>query len=119
MERLHAEADLERAKVDAKLTDVLASKQTQDAAQAIVSSDPIEPPSTGYCNLDTLNSLVRPALTFWYCLILYSVYKICILIYLFNAHLPIMEVATEFDRTLVASMISYWFTDRTFHKLTQ
>lgn len=116
MERMQAETELERAKTDANLSTAL---QNQHTAPPDSCANPSldTPPRSSY--VDIANSLVRPTLTFWYCLFLYTLYKGFLLYSALNHQVPFTEVATEFDRTVVASMISYWFTDRTFHKLGQ
>ena len=115
IERLRAQTDLERAKADANISEAMATKQAIPPVQIDDSSSTPDAPPTGHRYVDIANSAVRPALTYWYCLVLYTVYKGYLLLHGADP----LTVATEFDRTLIASMVSYWFTDRTFHRLSQ
>lgn len=71
---------------------------------------------TGDKWLDRINVSVRPILTYWWCIILYSTHKGMLLWIGVQEKLPLKEMApillTEFDRTVVGSIIGFWFVDR-------
>jgi len=119
MERLHAQTELSRAQTDAKLSEALAARPIPVPTETDASPPAPDNASTGNSYLDFVNSAVRPALTYWYCLVLYTTYKGFLLYSAIAHNLSVTDIATEFDRTLIASMVSYWFTDRTFHRLSQ
>jgi hypothetical protein len=64
-----------------------------------------------------LNSSVRPILTYWWCLILYTLYKSILVFVSIKAGLPLGQIAPiileEFDRVVIGSIVSFWFMDRT------
>ena len=66
--------------------------------------------------LDWLSSSVRPVLTYWWCIGLYSSHKAVIIYAALLEKLPAAQMApillTDFDRAVVASIIGFWFVDR-------
>lgn len=94
-------------------------------AQALVESmkQPVTAAASGNWFLDALNALsisVRPILTYWHCLVLYTTYKVALLwLAIASGTGALQAVAnsfTTFDQSLVLSMVSYWFLDRTLRK---
>lgn len=73
-------------------------------------------PTSGYPLLDWLNSSVRPILTYWWCIVLYTANKAMISTLAIEANMKLSELApiiyTDFDQTVVASIIGFWFVDR-------
>lgn len=77
---------------------------------------------TGIKFVDGLNALVRPILTFWWCIILATAYKIA------SYHLMVVGGAswdnaitmlwTTTDYQIVLSIIGFWFVDRTLRKIS-
>lgn len=71
---------------------------------------------TGDKWLDRVNVSVRPILTYWWCIVLYTVHKGMLLWIGVQEKLPLKEMApivmTEFDRAVVGSIIGFWFVDR-------
>lgn len=75
---------------------------------------------TGDKWLDRINVSVRPILTYWWCIVLYTANKTILTIVAFqegvalSAFSPI--IYTEFDRAIVGSIIGFWFVDRALRK---
>lgn len=126
MTRLQLEIDQARAKLDIDKTHATANATEQAAwAQALVESMKQQPQvtATGNWFVDLLNALsasVRPILTYWHCLVLYTAYKAALLTLAIQsgtgAAQAVANSFTVFDQSLVLSMTSYWFLDRTLRK---
>ena len=71
--------------------------------------------------VDAVSSTVRPFLTYWWCVVLYSGAKLIGIAVAVQAAAPLGTLApllvTEFDRTVIASMLAFWFVDRSLRKL--
>ncbi len=82
----------------------------------------LEPTKTGVPLVDALNALVRPILTFWWCLGLYTIYKGFLIYAAFQENLHAKQMAdvflTSFDVAVVGSIIGFWFVDRQLRKGT-
>lgn len=78
-----------------------------------------QPSGVGW--IDGLSSSVRPILTYWHCLILYTAVKVAMgyLAMQAGVSLPnaVVQSFTAFDQALVGSMVSFWFVDRSLRKL--
>ena len=78
--------------------------------------------ATGVKWIDALNSSVRPVLTYWWCIGIYTAAKVALLAALFTpAALPSAEqvasvLMTEFDKAVIASLIGFWFVDRALRR---
>jgi len=126
MTRLQLEIDAARAKLDIDKTHATANASEQVAwAQALVESMKPQAPvtATGNAFVDALNALsssVRPILTYWHCLVLYTGYKVSLLWLSIDAGTGAVQAVansfTTFDQSLVLSMTSYWFLDRTLRQ---
>lgn len=123
MTRLQLEIDTARAKLDIDKTHATADAAEQTAwAQALVESMKPQAPvvATGNWFVDVMNALsasVRPVLTYWHCLVLYTAYKVALLMLAIQSGTGALQAVansfTAFDQALVLSMSSYWFLDRT------
>ena len=75
---------------------------------------------TGLKWVDALSSTVRPVLTYWWCLVLYSSHKAVLVAVGLQERLALAQLAplmlTDFDRSVVASIIGFWFTDRALRR---
>jgi hypothetical protein len=75
---------------------------------------------TGVKWVDALSSSVRPVLTYWHCLVLYTSYKVALGYTALAAGVAIASVVsqsyTAFDQQLVGSMVGFWFVDRSLRK---
>jgi len=70
--------------------------------------------------VDALSATVRPVLTYWWCLVLYSSHKAVLVGVGLSERLGMAQLApvvlTDFDRSVVASIIGFWFTDRALRR---
>lgn len=70
--------------------------------------------------VDALSSSVRPVLTYWWCLVLYTAAKIITVIVAAQSGVPLGEFASivvgEFDRMVIGSIFSFWFVDRSLRR---
>lgn len=73
-------------------------------------------PKSGIKFLDWASASVRPVLTYWWCIGLYSSHKLIFIIVGWQEKLPLRDYAplllTDFDRAVVGSIIGFWFVDR-------
>lgn len=69
---------------------------------------------------DALSALVRPILTFWWALVLYTVVLLAKYTLLVDADIPATEAIVSLwgaeERAIVSSILSFWFLDRVFSK---
>ena len=70
--------------------------------------------------VDALSSSVRPVLTYWWCLFLYTTAKGVAIVVAFQQHQPLAAFAamlvTEFDTAIIGSIFAFWFVDRSIRK---
>lgn len=77
--------------------------------------------STGVGWIDAISASVRPVLTYYWVVGLYGSAKVIQVIVAsqtgqpLSAYVPIL--ITEFDRTVIGSMLSFWFVDRSLRKI--
>lgn len=73
--------------------------------------------------VDAINASVRPVLTYWWCLVLYTAYKAITVWVAVQEQAPLLTLAgtivTEFDRAVIGSIIGFWFLDRALRRLRQ
>jgi hypothetical protein len=100
-----------------------AGQQARDAGElaALIEATRAQGKKTGIPAIDAINSLVRPVLTFWWCIILYSVALGCEYYALVALqHVPavdaVLKLWGEDEKAIVASIISFWFVDRSLRK---
>lgn len=75
---------------------------------------------TGIPLIDGLNASVRPVLTYWWCIFLYTIAKIHLTVWAYQSEMTLVEkanvVCNEFDRTVIGSIVGFWFVDRALRK---
>ena len=77
---------------------------------------------TGIAWLDGLSASVRPMLTYYWCVGLYGSSKVILVTVAYqsgaalSAYVPIL--ITEFDRSVIGSMLGFWFVDRALRKMS-
>lgn len=63
-----------------------------------------------------VSALMRPLLTFWHCILIYTIAKVAQFMLAYSGGLPwataFATIYGEPDRALCFSMISFWFVDR-------
>lgn len=71
--------------------------------------------------VDAMNASVRPILTYWWCLGLYTGYKAITVYVAIEKGAWLGEIAsvlvTEFDQAVIGSIVGFWFLDRALRKL--
>lgn len=78
--------------------------------------------TTGIRWIDALSASVRPVLTYYWTVGLYGGAKVIQVLVAWQAHaslagyLPIL--VTDFDRSVIGSVLSFWFVDRALRKAT-
>lgn len=69
--------------------------------------------------ISVMSATVRPVLTYWYCIILYTMYKVAYY-YSFSGELvfwdKMIQLYTPQDGAIMLSIISFWFVDRSLRK---
>lgn len=75
---------------------------------------------TGDKWLDRVNVSVRPILTYWWCVVMYTAGKTVLIYGAFVDKLPVAQfyplLMSDFDRGVVGSIIGFWFVDRALRK---
>lgn len=70
--------------------------------------------------VDALSASVRPVLTYWWCMGLYTAYKVIAVAVAIDAGPSLEQIApvlvTEFDRAVIGSMFAFWFVDRSLRR---
>ena len=69
----------------------------------------------------SLSAMVRPLVTLYHAIFLYSAIKIALFIVAYQGGMPwaqaMLSIYGEFDRALLGSMVSYWFADRSLRSV--
>jgi hypothetical protein len=114
-DKLRSKLRIDEARVEVEGKEVLAE------IGAIVDAAKAQATQTGIKFIDALNASVRPVLTYWWCVLLYTAHKGTLTFLALKNDLPLDQVAgtvfTTFDASVVASMIGFWFVDRALRKL--
>lgn len=78
---------------------------------------------TGDKWLDRINVSVRPILTYWWCLVLYTTYKGILIYVALIENTPLRDMAdvivTGFDYSVIGSIVGFWFVDRALRQFTK
>lgn len=121
MTQMQLEIDKARSEQGIDLVHANAAVAAQAADMgALVSAlqDQFKP--TGIRWVDALSSTVRPVLTYWWCLVLYTAYKVVTILAALHGGSDLVALAgmlvTEFDRQVIGSVFSFWFVDRALRR---
>lgn len=93
-----------------------------DAAEmtAMVEALKAQSAPSGVGWIDGLSASVRPVLTYWWCLVLYTAYKAIAVLVALQGGATLAALAqllvTEFDRMVISSIFSFWFVDRSLRR---
>lgn len=113
LEKLRWQFKSEEIKLQSEAATEAAWASALPAAQGVI--------RTGISWVDAVNASVRPVLTYWWCLGLYTAYKFITVFVAVESGADLMTVAnvlvTEFDRSVIGSIIGFWFLDRALRKL--
>lgn len=102
---------------------VVQATATQDTAwsQGLLEALKGQGQLTGVPWVDAVNATLRPFLTYYHCVLIYTLYKISLFYVATQGGITwdraIVDLYTEFDKSLVGSMLSFWFVDRALRKL--
>jgi len=70
--------------------------------------------------ISMVSATVRPFLTYWHCVLIYTLYKIALYMSIMSNGggfwQSVQEIYTPMDYSIMLSMISFWFVDRTLRK---
>lgn len=90
--------------------------------QAMIEATKAQAVQTGIKWVDAINALVRPALTFWWCIVLETAVLVCSYLALRaagkNSVESILAIWSPEREAIVASIISFWFVDRALRKMS-
>lgn len=126
IERLKAQVQLEEARSRGQAevrgveqAGVVDTKWAEGLAEALKAEGSRAP--SGIPFLDWISSSVRPILTYWWCMVMYTAQKAVFITIAIQEHMALKEFApllvTEFDRGVIGSMMGFWFVDRALRKL--
>lgn len=93
----------------------------QAYAQSMVEALKGQNAPTGVAWVDALSASVRPVLTYWWCLLLYTSAKAIYVVVAFQSDADIDQFArillTDFDHSVIGSILGFWFVDRALRKM--
>lgn len=115
------EADRQRADAAQHLAQTQADAQIGAAEiQAIIEATKAQGQQTGIKWVDAINSLMRPAITFWWVIFLYSAALAAQYIAVIGGGADYIQAVLKLwgpdEKAIVASIISFWFVDRSLRK---
>ena len=96
-----SELTINEAQVTGELNNMALELQAEIASVKLAHVPQV---TTGVVWVDALRGSVRPIVTYWF-MGLYSFSK-------YNLHVNSLEVWTEYDLALLATILSFWFGDR-------
>jgi hypothetical protein len=87
---------------------------------AIIEATKAQAAQTGIKFVDAINALMRPLITFWWVLVLYTV-SMGVQYYMllkneFSAGTAVLMVFGTDEKAIAASIISFWFVDRSLRR---
>lgn len=124
-DRRHELAMLDKQMEADRLRGQLAAQQAEAALgveelRAIIEATRAQSVQSGIGWVDAINSLMRPLITFWWVIVLYTVYLICGYASLLQSGVSGLDAALAVfgneEKAIVASIISFWFVDRSLRR---
>lgn len=121
MTQLQLQIDQSRAKDNLDMVAAQSSAaQGLAEIQALMQAVRDQAAPTGIAWVDAVSSVIRPFLTLWWVVVLYTSAKIISIIVAFQAGATLAQfvpiLVTDFDEAVIGSMLSFWFLDRTLRK---
>ena len=120
---LDKQIDADRLKLEAgqKLADTQAEERiTLADLQAMIEATKAQAVQTGVKWVDALSSLMRPTITFWWVIVLYTgalVAQFLVLVQQGDSGVQaILHLWGPDERAIVASIVAFWFVDRSMRK---
>ena len=114
-DRLRAEMAIKQIEAEAE---VILGKAELDA---IIAATKAQSQKTGVRWVDAINSLMRPLITFWWVIVLYTT-SMCAqfyaLVWVYDENLvtALMTVFGAPEKSMAASIVSFWFVDRALRR---
>ena len=88
--------------------------------QAIIAATKAQATKTGIRWVDAINSLMRPLITFWWVVVLYTAALAAQFFFLIDSGETTAQAVIALwgveEKALVASIVSFWFVDRSLRK---
>lgn len=88
--------------------------------QAVIEATKAQAMRSGVKWVDAVNSLMRPLITFWWVIVLYTAALVAQYVSLLAVHQDYMVTLLKLwgpdEKAIVASIISFWFVDRSLRK---
>ncbi|MDY0331838.1 MAG: hypothetical protein RBR52_15275 [Thiomonas sp.] len=113
-DRMRAQMEIQRINAEADV--ILGQKEIE----AIVAATKAQGARTGVRWVDGINALMRPIITFWWVIILYtaamSVQFYGLLQHDFSVAAALLTVFGQPEKAIAASIISFWFVDRSLRR---
>ncbi len=120
---LDKQIEADRLKLDAsqKLAETQADERiTLADLQAMIEATKAQAVQTGVKWVDALSSLMRPTITFWWVIVLYTgalVAQFLVLVQQGDSGVQaILRLWGPDERAIVASIVAFWFVDRSLRK---
>ena len=114
-------ADRQRAELNIRAIEAQdAAAQNAGEIQMLVEAMKAQATPTGVGWVDALNAIVRPFLTLYWCVLLYSAVLVARYVILLHGGVPALEAVVRLwgptEEGLVAAMMAFWFADRSLRK---
>ena len=114
-------ADTLKIEAGQKLAELEANKSLGLAEiQGLIAGVQAQAVKTGIRFIDGLSALMRPLITFWWVIVLYTIAIAAQFILLLEAGVPGAEAVVRLwgveEKAIVSSIIGFWFVDRTLRK---
>lgn len=88
--------------------------------QAIIEATKAQATPSGIKWVDAINSLMRPTITFWWVIVLYSTALVAQYVAVLDGGTNYLQAILKLwgpdEKAIVASIISFWFVDRSLRK---
>ena len=88
--------------------------------QAIIAATKAQATKTGIRWVDAINSLMRPLITFWWVVVLYTAALAAQFFFLIDSGAQVTQAILALwsndEKALVASIVSFWFVDRSLRR---
>lgn len=88
--------------------------------QALIEATKAQAVLTGNRFIDGINSLMRPLITFWWVIVLYTAALVAQFLFLIDNGTEVTQAILKLwgadEKALVASIMSFWFVDRSLRK---
>ena len=115
--------EADRQKGDQTLAQINAQADASIGAaeiQAVIEATKAQSMKTGIKWVDGLNSLMRPLITFWWVVVLYTAALVAQFLFLIDSGADVTQAILALwgveEKALVASIVSFWFVDRSLRK---